>query len=128
MRCQVVQTLIKAGKKKTCAVNDPLGQTHSPTSSDHYFHETFLFVLKIVYGRTDGNMCENNYYWVGHVDQKDKIILYPMLQQHFCKILVTFAFKFAIFLPISFELLSWDLISCANSIWLFSPFSFLTLF
>ena len=29
-----------------CAINDPLGQIHSPASSDHYSHLKFVFVLR----------------------------------------------------------------------------------
>ena len=39
-----------------CAINDPLGQTHSPASSDHYFRlKVILFseILKSEDGRTD---------------------------------------------------------------------------
>ena len=42
---------------KICVINDPLGPTHSPTSSDHYFHTTFVSfcdILKSGSGRTDG--------------------------------------------------------------------------
>ena len=35
-----------------CAINDPLGQTHSPASSEHFFR--FKFVLKSGDRRTDG--------------------------------------------------------------------------
>ena len=46
---------------KTCVINDPLGQTHSPTSSDHFFNRRlFCFIWKSGEGRTDQNMCENN--------------------------------------------------------------------
>ena len=62
-------------KEDICIINDPLGQTHSPTScSDHYFHATFVLfrdILKSGDGRTDEN---NDHYWtrlwVGRVDQK----------------------------------------------------------
>ena len=40
----------------TCEINDPLGQTHIHSSSDHYFHLSFILfckLLKIGYGRTD---------------------------------------------------------------------------
>ena len=30
-----------AVKNKNCAINDPLCQTHSPISSDHYFQAMF---------------------------------------------------------------------------------------
>ena len=33
---------VKVKLNKTCVINDPLSQTHSPTSSDHYFHTTFV--------------------------------------------------------------------------------------
>ena len=32
---------------KTCVINDPLGQAHSPTSSDHYFHASFALFCGI---------------------------------------------------------------------------------
>ena len=61
---------------KTCVINDPLGQTHSPTTIDHYFQATIVFchILKSGDGRTDGSMCKNNYdyrpgLWVGRMDQ-----------------------------------------------------------
>ena len=34
-----------------CAVNDPLGQTHSPASSDHYSHLKIVLFCEIL---TDG--------------------------------------------------------------------------
>ena len=40
-----------------CAMNDPLGQTQSPASSDRYFHlKAVLFgeIMKSGDGRTDG--------------------------------------------------------------------------
>ena len=59
-----------------CVINDPLGQTHNPTSNDHYFHRTFLLfcvVLKSGYGRTDNTYENNDYYrlelWAGRLDQ-----------------------------------------------------------
>ena len=49
-----------------CAINDPLGQTHSPASSDHFSRlKVVLFceILKNYDGRTD-NTCENSDpYW-----------------------------------------------------------------
>ena len=51
---------------KTCVINDPLGQTHSPTNSDHYFHTTFVLFcdfLKNREGRTEVNMNESNYHY-----------------------------------------------------------------
>ena len=45
---------------KTGVVNDPLGQTHSPTTSDHYFHlKIVLFWTILKYMRTCGK-TENN--------------------------------------------------------------------
>ena len=40
-------------KNKTCVINDPLGQTHSLASSDHYFL-LFYFARFEKWGRTDG--------------------------------------------------------------------------
>ena len=40
-------------KNKTCFINDPLGQTHSPTSSYHYFHTTVVLYFEIFW-LTDG--------------------------------------------------------------------------
>ena len=65
---------------KTCLINDPCGRTHSPTSSDYSFHATFRDILKSTDGWTDGNMCENNYYyrpglWVNRVDQYFTLLL-----------------------------------------------------
>ena len=31
----------EAINNKTCVINDPIGQTHSPTNSHHYFHAKF---------------------------------------------------------------------------------------
>ena len=45
-----------------CVINDPLGQTHNPTSSDSNFQVTFVVfcdILKGGDGRTD-NTRENN--------------------------------------------------------------------
>ena len=43
----------------TGVINDPLGQTQSHASSEHYFLYCFVFLdLKSGDGRTD--MCENN--------------------------------------------------------------------
>ena len=44
-----------------CAINDPLGQTHSPTSSDHYSHMKVRLFSEILKSG-DGRMytpCEN---------------------------------------------------------------------
>ena len=38
----------------TSVMNDPLGQTHSPASSDHYFHLKFVLLYDILKIRTDG--------------------------------------------------------------------------
>ena len=66
-------------KDKTCVINDPLGQTHSPISIFRRRLYLFCDILKIVNVRTDGrkngNMWENNDHyrpglWVGWVDQK----------------------------------------------------------
>ena len=47
---------------KTGVMNNPLGQTHSLASSEH-FYLLFCFAKFEKWGRTD-NMCENNYpYW-----------------------------------------------------------------
>ena len=74
------ENLLKQMVQDKCVVNDPLGQTHSPTSSDHsdhYLHATFVLfcnILKSGDRRTGGNLCENNDHyrlglWVGRVDQ-----------------------------------------------------------
>ena len=70
----IIRAILK--KNKTCAINDPLGQTHSLASSDHYFL-LFCFAIFEKWGRTDertDNMCKNNDHyrpalWVGRVDQ-----------------------------------------------------------
>ena len=52
-------------EKKTGVINDPLGQTHNPTGSYHYFHSTFVLfcdILKTGDERTDVT-CENNDHW-----------------------------------------------------------------
>ena len=58
-----------------CAINDPLGHTHLPTSNDQYYH---LIVVLFLWGfenwgRKD-KTCENSdqyrpWLWVGLVDQ-----------------------------------------------------------
>ena len=53
--------IIQKYQKKTSVINDPLGQTHSSTSSEHYFQAMFVLfcdILKSEDGRTDGNMCK----------------------------------------------------------------------
>ena len=50
---------------KTCVINDPLGQTHSPTSSDDYGHLTCVLLCDIL---KIGNLCENNDHY--RVDQQ----------------------------------------------------------
>ena len=35
---------------KTCVINNPLVQTHSLTSSDHYFYATFVLIYDILKG------------------------------------------------------------------------------
>ena len=63
-------------KKTKNAINDPLGQTYSRVSSNHYSHFKFVLfceILKNVDGRTDPT-CENSdhyrpWLWVGLVDQ-----------------------------------------------------------
>ena len=76
---------LKELKNKTCVFNDPLGQTHSPTSSDHYFHETCALQYFEQWGRTYGrgrtygNLYENNDHyrpglWVGRVDQYTAVL------------------------------------------------------
>ena len=66
-------------EKQHVAVNDPLGQTHSPTGSNHYSHLKFVLFCEIfeksrrTYRCTD-NTCENSghyrpWLWVGLMDQ-----------------------------------------------------------
>ena len=55
---------------KTGVINDLLGQTHNPASSDHYIHLEIVLFSKIL---TD-DMCENSdhyrpWSWVGLVNQ-----------------------------------------------------------
>ena len=38
---------------KTCVINDPLSQTHSPTSNYNYFQETFVLFWDILEKRMD---------------------------------------------------------------------------
>ena len=48
-----------------CAINDPLGQTHSPASSDHYFHSKivlFCEILKSGDRRTDTTCGNSDHY------------------------------------------------------------------
>ena len=45
----LISKLVVQGKIKeqdTCAINDPLGQTHSPARSEHYSHLRFAIVLQ----------------------------------------------------------------------------------
>ena len=60
-KCETLSRIsAEANETKTCVINDPLSQTHSPTSSDHYFRRHFFCdILKSGDVRTDGNMCEN---------------------------------------------------------------------
>ena len=58
------------GKNKTGVINDPLGQTHSLLSSEHWFCLKFVFFARFWKvgkdGRTDGqHMCENNDHYFG---------------------------------------------------------------
>ena len=34
--------------RHVCAINDPLGQTHSPTNSDHYFYLKFVLICEVL--------------------------------------------------------------------------------
>ena len=49
-----------------CVINEKLGQTHSPASSDRYFHLRFVLFCEILKSgdeRTDGSTdttCENS--------------------------------------------------------------------
>ena len=61
---------------KTWVIHDPLGKTHSPSSSDRGFQLKFALLWKVgtrTYVQTE-YMCENSYHyrpwlWVGRVDQ-----------------------------------------------------------
>ena len=59
---------------KTDVINDPLGQTHSLTSSDPCFRLKFVLFWKVgTDGRTNGRHVQKQWslLWVGLVDQKD---------------------------------------------------------
>ena len=52
-------------KQNMCAINDPLGQPHSPASSDHYSHlkiVLFCVILKSEDGRKDIMYGNSDYY------------------------------------------------------------------
>ena len=65
-----------------CVINDPLGQTHSTESKNHYLLLKFVFFREILINGTDGlkdestdTTCENSDHyrprpWVDLVDQK----------------------------------------------------------
>ena len=55
-----------------CAINDPLGQTHSPASSDHYSHLKVILFWDI--WESGDTTCKNSdnyrpWLWVGLVNQ-----------------------------------------------------------
>ena len=71
-----------------CAINDPLGQTHSPASSDHYSRLKFVLFCDNMekWGRTYGNMWENNDHYrpglgISLVDQKQ---FFRMTRRYVC--------------------------------------------
>ena len=59
--------VIKTKRCKTCVINDPLGQTHSLASSDHYF---LLFWKVGIDGRHVQKQWSSYQLWVGRVDQQ----------------------------------------------------------
>ena len=81
---QLIERRSNNNRCKTCVINDPVGQTHSPTSSDHYFQATFVLffdILRSEDGRMAGNMCKNNDHFrpgllVGWVDQKKALVVF----------------------------------------------------
>ena len=55
----------KQKENKTGVINDPLGQTHSPDSSDHYSHLKFVLfsgILKSGNGRIDTTWKNSDHY------------------------------------------------------------------
>ena len=65
----------------TGVINDPLDQTHSPASSDHYFHLKFGFFEKFRQVETDERTtCVNRLISTGQVDQN--ILSSPFLPSH----------------------------------------------
>ena len=79
---------------KAYVINDPLGQTHGTTSSNHYFHYFILLCFE-KWGRTDGRTdktCENgDHYqpglWVGLVDQNWNFSSMCENNDHHCTVL-----------------------------------------
>ena len=77
----------RSDRQGICVINDPLGQTQSPTSSDHYSDLTFGLVCEILKkddlpdkpanGRTDTTYENSDHYlqllWVGLVDLVGKV-------------------------------------------------------
>ena len=66
------QNHINSESTLMCVINDPLGQTHSPTSYD-YIHVLFFDMLKSEDGRKENTNKNNNHcqsgLWFGRVDQ-----------------------------------------------------------
>ena len=61
--CSKVCVFLLTNCHKTCVINDPRGQTHNATSSDHCFHLKFVLFCDILNTgdrRTDRLTCENN--------------------------------------------------------------------
>ena len=57
---------------KTGVTNDPLGQTHNLTSSDHFVYLKMVLFC-VIWTSVQDDMCENSDHkrpclWVGHVD------------------------------------------------------------
>ena len=69
---------------KTCVINDPFGQTHSPASSDHYFSlQSFFCDIWKVGTDVRTETCAKIMIttgpglWVGRVDQKNQQEMTP---------------------------------------------------
>ena len=56
--CKVNRCSINVIRKKTCVINDPLGQTHSLASSEHCFRWKFALFWKV---GTDGRRVQKQW-------------------------------------------------------------------
>ena len=82
---RLVSLVSEARKNKTDVINDPIGLTHNPISSDHYSHLKFDHFCVILKSRDipvhTYDMCENSddyrlWWCVGRVDQHFNPVAY----------------------------------------------------
>ena len=65
------------------AINDPLGQTHKPASSDHYAHLKLASLCEI----WDNSDHYRLWLWVGRVDQFN-LVISEYIYKDFCDLYV----------------------------------------